>query len=32
MPEPITEPFPAESVNVREKEEMTVAYVRHTRR
>ncbi|MFP4431881.1 MAG: GyrI-like domain-containing protein [Spirochaetaceae bacterium] len=30
MPELITEPFPAESVTVKEKEEMTVAYVRHT--
>lgn len=30
MPELITEPFPAESVTVKEKDEMTVAYVRHT--
>lgn len=30
MPELITEPFPAESVTVKQKDEMTVAYVRHT--
>jgi len=30
MPELITDPFPAESVTVSKKPEMTVAYVRHT--
>jgi AraC family transcriptional regulator len=30
MPELITEPFPAQSVTVSQKPEMTVAYVRHT--